>query len=50
MNCTTKVGGKLSIVTRLKTVFPRGHSSNFATGATIVSFSKVDLGGDSGLG
>ena len=45
-----KVGGEPSIVTRLRTAFPRGHSSNVAAGvlSVSVSLSKVDSRDDDG--
>lgn len=41
VNCSWKVGIP-SNVTRFKTAFLSGHSSNFATGALIVSSSRTD--------
>ncbi|KAK4096082.1 hypothetical protein N658DRAFT_56763 [Parathielavia hyrcaniae] len=39
VNCTMKVAGAPSTVTRFRTAFPSDHSSNFATGTSSVSLS-----------
>jgi hypothetical protein len=50
VNCSMKVGSEPFTVTRLRTAFPRGHSSNVPAGLLSVSasLSKVDSRDDDG--
>ena len=52
VNCSMKVGGEPFILTRLRTAFPSGHSSNFASRASSASpsLSEAEPCDDGGLG